>query len=157
MKSNNNWEAEADKADARWAHKRAKAMATECRDGLSLRPRRGKNADPERAEWRFSFVDGAGRRRCLTIGIWPECWATDWKGRRKRLPLGAGMTADEARGLVARLVAGDPQAIGLVMLQYRRAPRRRLAARAESFFSKVAAFAQARGLQTRPATLRAAA
>lgn len=151
------WEAEADKVIARWAWERDEAIAAQYGDGLSLRPGRGKNADPERAEWRFSFVDEAGRRRCLTIGLWPECWATDWKGRRKRLPLGAGMTAGEARDLVAGLLAGDPLVIGLVMLQYRRAPHRRLAARADSFFSKALAFAQARGLQTRPAALRAAA
>jgi hypothetical protein len=110
-----NWQAEADKAIARWARKRAKAIATEYGGGLSLRPIQGENADPEAAEWCFSFVDDGGRTRCLTIGRWPESWTNI--SQRKRSPLQAGMTVDEARGLVARLQAGDSRAVGFVMLQ----------------------------------------
>ena len=153
---------------------RDKVLATEHGDGLSAHPERDCPDTPW-LEWQFRFKDGAGHRRCITLGLWPF------------------ISESEARAMAQSLCAGDWRAVARVMLRYsklhlfesrvidklgesgitaaierekvwvrcisrenhwprlEKAEARRALSRLESLLGRMRGFARARGLQLQPA------
>jgi hypothetical protein len=93
------WQAKAQKHIDSLYRKREKAMAAEYGRGLSLRPECDAPNGP-RLEWWFSFVEEAGRRRCITLGRWPF------------------ISESEAQATSELLRAGDWRTVVRVMLRY---------------------------------------
>jgi hypothetical protein len=178
------WQAKAQKHIDSLYRKRERAMAAEYGEGLSLWPERDAPESPW-LEWWFSFIDEAGRRRRIAIGLWPfisvsEAHTTaallragDWRTvvrvmlRYGKLDLFESRTVDRIgeSGLAAAIQREKEWVRYTSRAQHwprpEKAEARRALDRLESLLGRVRGFAQARGLQLRPATsdgkLRAAA
>jgi hypothetical protein len=168
------WQAKAQKLIDSLYHKREKTTVAAYGGGLSLRTERDAPDSPW-LEWWFSFIDEAGRRRCVTLGLWPFISESGAREMAESLRKGDWRTVGrimvrygKLRGLESRLidkmgVSGIEAAIQREKEWVRytsraqhwprleKAEARRALDRLESLLGRVRGFAQARGLQLQSA------